>query len=51
MYGLMVYPAEKEGEYYRVGSFEAQSAADDDADENTGVLVAEEWKERSIVII
>ncbi|RKK08706.1 hypothetical protein BFJ63_vAg11073 [Fusarium oxysporum f. sp. narcissi] len=51
MYGLMVYPAEKEGEYYRVGSFEAQSAADDDADGNTGVLVAEEWKERSIVII
>ncbi|ENH72172.1 hypothetical protein FOC1_g10006545 [Fusarium oxysporum f. sp. cubense race 1] len=51
MYGLMVYPAEKEGEYYRVGSFEAQSAADDDADGNTGVLVAEEWKEKSIVII
>ncbi|EXK36623.1 hypothetical protein FOMG_09796 [Fusarium oxysporum f. sp. melonis 26406] len=53
MYGLMVYPAEKEGEYYRVGSFEAESTADDDddADENTGVLMAEEWKERSIVII
>ncbi|KAG7409592.1 hypothetical protein Forpe1208_v011676 [Fusarium oxysporum f. sp. rapae] len=51
MYGLMVYPAEKEGEYYRVGSFEAESAAADDANENTGVLMAEEWKERSIVII
>ncbi|KAF4951369.1 hypothetical protein FGADI_7567 [Fusarium gaditjirri] len=53
LYGLMVYPAEKEGQYYRVGSFEAQSAADDDEDnhEDTGVLITEEWEEKSIVII
>ncbi|TVY73672.1 hypothetical protein Focb16_v005233 [Fusarium oxysporum f. sp. cubense] len=52
LYGLMVYPAEKEGEYYRVGSFEAQSAADyEDDGEDTGVLMAEEWEEKSIVII
>jgi hypothetical protein len=51
LYGLMVYPAEKEGEYYRVGSFEAQSADDDEEGEDTGVLMAQKWKERSIVII
>ncbi|VZI01758.1 unnamed protein product [Fusarium fujikuroi] len=51
LYLLMVYPAEKEGEYYRVGSFEAQSAADDDNDENTGVLMEDKWEESGIVII
>ncbi|KAF5687092.1 het-domain-containing protein [Fusarium circinatum] len=50
LYGLMVYPAEKEGEYHRIGSFEAQSSADEDEEEATGYLIAEEWAEKSIVI-
>ncbi|KAF5640085.1 heterokaryon incompatibility protein [Fusarium tjaetaba] len=41
LYGLMVYPAEKEGEYYRIGSFEAQSSADDDEEKDTGYLIAQ----------
>ncbi|KAF4444219.1 HET-domain-containing [Fusarium acutatum] len=51
LYGLMVYPAEKEGEYYRIGSFEAQSSDDDDGEEGTGYLIAQEWEAKSIVII
>ncbi|KAF5533827.1 het-domain-containing protein [Fusarium mexicanum] len=51
LYGLMVYPAEKEGEYHRIGSFEAQSSADEYEEEDTGYLIAEEWAEKSMVII
>ncbi|KAF5573011.1 heterokaryon incompatibility protein [Fusarium pseudoanthophilum] len=51
LYGLMVYPAEKSGEYYRIGSFEAQSSADDDEEEDTGYLIAQKWEKKEIVII
>ncbi|KAF5568808.1 hypothetical protein FPHYL_2615 [Fusarium phyllophilum] len=51
MWGLMVYPAEKLGEYYRIGSFQAEAAGKGEEGEGTGLLMAEEWKGRSIVII
>nr|RBQ90717.1 hypothetical protein FVER53263_12401 [Fusarium verticillioides] len=51
LYGLMVYPAEKEGEYYRIGSFEAQSSAGDDEEKDTGYLIAQKWEEKEIAII
>ncbi|KAF5717826.1 hypothetical protein FMUND_5557 [Fusarium mundagurra] len=51
LYGLMVYPAENEGEYYRIGSFEARSSADDDEEEDTGYIIAKKWEEKHIFII
>lgn len=50
-YGLMVYPAEKGGEYYRIGSFEAQSSTNDDEGGDNGHLIAEDREDKSIIII
>ncbi|KAF5637791.1 het-domain protein [Fusarium sp. NRRL 52700] len=51
MFGLIIYPAENLGEYYRIGSFRAKAAGKGKEGEATGLLLAEEWKERSIIII
>ncbi|VTT59080.1 unnamed protein product [Fusarium fujikuroi] len=46
MFGLIIYPAEKPGEYYRIGSFRAEATGKDKGGEGTGLLLAEDWEER-----
>lgn len=49
--GLVVYLTERENEYHRMGSFQARGVDNNENGEDTGFLLAQNWKERSNIIV